>query len=105
MAFKERIRVLVKEPGRRPRQLEIPNTMEAFQWLVSGFFETIPFDDKSVLICNEEGKIKGLRENFRIWNDIIVGTVVLAGAEGEDFTDVPEASEETFRQILEEQKR
>jgi len=40
------------------------------------------------MICNEEGKIKGLKPNFKMGNDIVVGSVLFVGRGGEDFREL-----------------
>ena len=48
-----------------------------------------------LIICNEEGKIKGLEPNFRYVRygitspDVIRGTAIICGFDGEEFVDVP----------------
>ena len=54
---------------------------------------TIGKDPKVVMICNEEGKLPDLPKSFRIGGpiffDTIRGTVIICGADGDDFADVP----------------
>lgn len=100
--MKEEIRVIIKEPGEPARVETIPNTLEKLQELVGGYIQTIPFDRESWLICDEEGKLKGYPANFPLWNDVIVGTAVIVGVDGEDLTDVPEKTIRTLNAICEE---
>lgn len=102
--MKETIRVIVKDPGRRAQLREIPNTLEELQRIVGGFIETIRFDEQSVLIVNEEGKLRGLPLNFIVWNDSIVGPAIVAGVSGEDFTDVSNQTIRIFNAIMEDQR-
>lgn len=63
---------------------------------------TILSSPKVVMICNEEGKLRGLERNFRLgryFPDIIFGTVIICGVEGEDLADIP-ISFETWKQLL-----
>lgn len=99
--MKKEIRVIVKDPGRRAEVRTIPNTLEELQRIVGGFIECIPFDDDSRLIVNEEGKILGLEPNFPIWNDVLCGAVIVAGVDGEDFTDVSDQTIQLFNAIAE----
>jgi hypothetical protein len=48
----------------------------------------VPFGDITI-ICNEDGKLKGLPKNFHILLSTFVGTVVVVGSGEEDFTDIP----------------
>lgn len=85
------IRVIVKKPADISGKVcIIPNALEEFQKLVGGHIECVTMDGY-VLICNEEGRIKSMLPNifpdgFRA---PIVGPVVVAGIDGEEFCDCP----------------
>ena len=54
---KEKIRVLLIEPHKYPKEIEIDYTLEEMQKLVGGPIEHLmPFDDEVALVCNEYGK-------------------------------------------------
>lgn len=76
-----KIKVMIKEPYKAPYDAEIENTLEEFQRIVGGNIETVPCPGAPgvELICNEEGKIKGLAPNLSIAPDVIVGTVIVVG--------------------------
>lgn len=76
------MRVIVKEVGKSPQVKEIVNTLEAFKTLVNGYIEAVHIDNEIILICNEEGKLQGFPPNFRIGNDVIVGTAVFVSHNG-----------------------
>ncbi len=77
----ESINVLIIEPLRQPFICNIDNKLTAFQQKVGGYIEVIsPFNDDACLICNEEGKIKGLPLNRKVGSDIIAGTFIIAGS-------------------------
>ena len=84
------IKAVVKKPGEACRVKQICNTLKALQKLVGGHIEAVPWVDDMVIICNEEGKLKNLPFNIRLRDDIIVGTLVIVGTDGEEFTDVPD---------------
>lgn len=94
------IKVLVKEPGKTAEVREVTNDLKTFQELVGGYIETVRFDEHSELLCNEEGKLQGLPVNFPLWNDVIVGTAVIVGTDGEDFTDVRLETIAVFGKVL-----
>lgn len=79
---------IIKEPGWAPEIVEIPDELENYQRIVDGYIECVRWDDEHVLIVNEEGKLRGLDKNFRYGGDIIVGTAIWIGVDGEDFTDI-----------------
>lgn len=96
----EYIRALVKEPGKDAEVRQVKNELKAFQELVGGFIEPLKFEHQSVLLCNEEGKLMGLPFNFPLWNDIIVGTAVIVGTDGDSFTDVSDQTIAVFGKVL-----
>lgn len=84
------MKVIVKYPSREPETREIPHELEAFQAIVGGYIECVPFPYKdALLICNEEGKLKGMEPNLIIGREVIVGPVVICGQDGDEFADVP----------------
>lgn len=101
----EKIKVIIKRPDEKVGHVEqIENTLEAFQEIVEGYMEVHAMGYKgSIMVCNEEGKLKPLQKNFTILEygffgrcvkDTVMGTVVICGTDGEDFTDVPILREE-----------
>ena len=84
----ELLRVLLVEPGKRPRTLELPHTLEAMQQAVGGLIQAIyPFEEPVALVCHDEGKLLGLPLNrvLRLPGtgeiyDIIAGPFFLCGA-------------------------
>ena len=98
-----RIRVLRAEPGGPVRELQIENRLEAFQKSVRGNIECVGLKDGAVLICDDEGKLKGLRPNRRFGGDLIVGTFLIAGVDAEgDFYSLTEAQAERWKKELAE---
>lgn len=83
------MRVIVKEPGKSAVDELVPNTLEALQKLVGGYIETVTIADDAVVICNEEGRLRGLPENCEVCGVSFCGTIVIAGIKGEEFADVP----------------
>lgn len=67
-AHENRISVLLVEPDRYPRTIEIDDTLEAMQAVVGGDIEEyMPFEDEVAIVCNEEGKLIGLPPNRAIY--------------------------------------
>ena len=89
--MKERqIMVVIKEPGKGARVEPLfDNSLESFQNAVGGFIECVDLSPDTVLICNEEGKLMDLPYNFTLggW-DSIVGTVVVCGVRGDEFSSL-----------------
>lgn len=88
--MKERIHVIVKEPGRKPELREIDNTLEELQGYVGGYIETVTFASDLVIICNEDGRLRQMTYNCRIANIDFVGPILLCGIDGENFDDAPD---------------
>lgn len=59
------IKVVLLEPEKTARQAELPSDLKSLQHLVGGYLEAVyPFEDEdAVLLCNEEGKLKGFPLN------------------------------------------
>lgn len=93
MSYK--MRVLIKRPDEKYGHVcNISNRLENLQKTVGGYIEAIQIaesaDEKPILlVCNEEGKIKGLEHNMYIGDEEIVGTFFLCSTEGEEFADLP----------------
>ena len=103
-----KISVLLVEPNKYPKMIEIGDTLEAMQAVVGGDIEEyMPFEDEVAIICNEEGKVNGLtpnravyEENSREMQDIICGKffVVYAPFEVEKFQSLPPDLAEKYRE-------
>lgn len=84
-----KIGVIIKEPGRVPRHVNISNTLENLQKTVGGYIETVTLCSDLVVICDEEGRIKGKPHCCNICGVDFCGTVILAGVDGDEFADIP----------------
>lgn len=63
-----KISVLLVEPDRYPRMIEIDDTLEAMQAVVGGDIEEyMPFEDEVAIVCHEEGKLIGLPPNRAVY--------------------------------------
>ena len=103
-----KISVLLVEPNKYPKMIEIDDTLEAMQEVVGGDIEEyMPFEDEVAIICNEEGKVNGLtpnraiyEENSREMQDIICGKFFIAYApfEAEKFQSLPPDLAEKYRE-------
>ena len=75
------IKGLLVRPYELPEEIELDNTLEAKQHLVGGYIECVyPENDNSVVfVCNEEGKINGMKHNRDIGYDVIYGPFIILG--------------------------
>ena len=89
-----KIKVIVKRPDETYGHVtRISNTLENLQKTVEGYIETVPLTTKDVIICNEEGKLKNLPRNIRMYGDTVysetlVGNIIVAGVSGDEFSDI-----------------
>ena len=86
---KKEIRVIYKRVGFDPVEVTVKNELEAFQALVGGYIETVPFANGAIMLVDEEGKLDGRPVNFPFKGDLICGSVVWVGTKGDSFTDCP----------------
>lgn len=89
-----KVRCIIKRPDEQYGHVtNISTSLKNLQKIVGGPIETVACGGSSVIICNEEGKIRGLEPNFRIGSgwlaDVIVGEAIVIGTDGEDFCDLP----------------
>lgn len=84
-----KISVLIKDPGKKPRHVHIENSLKNLQNTVGGYIEIVTLATDCCVICNEEGRLIGLPHNCAICGVDFVGTVVIAGVAGGEFSDLP----------------
>jgi hypothetical protein len=91
----EKIKVLMVEPEKAPREAEIENSLESLQSIVGGYIEaTYPFSDPVAIICNEEGKLQGmplnrsLRDENGSMYDVVAGAFIVCGLGDENFSSL-----------------
>lgn len=84
--------VVYVEPGKMARITEMGTELKDLQNAVHGHLEACyPFEDPVCLVCNDEGKINGMRLNRAIYDengktmDIIAGPFFVCGLGEEDF--------------------
>ena len=88
----EKIKVIIKEPGKAPEIKTITNDLGTLQSIVGGYIEAVTLASGLVIICNEEGKLWNLPYNFDFGGQSFVGTVVIAGIDDDNFASFPEQS-------------
>lgn len=100
MNEENRINVLLVQPMKEPEMISIDDSLESMQKIVGGNIEEyMPFEDDVALICNEEGKMRGMQLNRAIFSeesgslqDVIAGDFFIAYApiESENFLSLPD---------------
>ena len=85
-----KIKAIVKRPDEEYGHMTwISNTLENLQKTVEGYIETVTIASNCVIICNEEGRLKGLPHNCTICGVDFVGTIIICGIDGDEFDDFP----------------
>lgn len=94
------MKILLIEPEKAPRTMEIDGSLKSMQALVGGTIQAIyPFAEEIALVCNDDGKLLGLPLNRALREDatgavyeIIAGTFFLCGApaDAENFVSLTE---------------
>ncbi len=98
------MKVIRKQPGKKPELIDIPNTLEALQNEVGGFIETYTLACGACVVCNEEGRLLGLPYCATVADVEFVGTILVVGVDGEDFCGMSKpdiAARLLFRESLE----
>ena len=100
----ETIKVIMLQPGKLAKAVEIDASLEGMQRAVGGgLIEAVyPFDEEVCLVCNEEGKINGMRPNRALYDedheliDIICGPAFICDCSGENFGSLSDAQLEKY---------
>jgi hypothetical protein len=85
------MKVVYKEPGKAAEVRDIENDLPVLQGLVGGYIEALNVVPPLLLICNEEGKLRGLQPNLDLRGryDVIVGPVLFTKSNSEgDFVSL-----------------
>lgn len=85
----KKIKVIIKRPGEKPHSTWISNSLKNLQLTVDGYIETVTVTPDMVIICNEEGRIKGLPYNCTVGRINFVGTIIVAGIKDDEFANIP----------------
>jgi hypothetical protein len=85
------IRGIVKHPGKAAAVTEtIENSLDGLQRIVEGYIETVTMDD-CVVICNEEGRLLGMKHNCVFRGVDFVGPVIVVGRKYDEFVSLGES--------------
>lgn len=92
-AMSKMIRLLLVEPHKHPRLVEVEHTLENLQGLVGGCIAvTYPWEDRVGVICDDDALSKEGYELNRALEDydIIPGPFFICGLSREDFDSIPD---------------
>ena len=102
----DKIKGLLVEPNKLPQEVEFEKKLENLQKYVKGYIEQtyLSDDDSVVIVCNEEGKVKGMKLNRYIGHDIIAGPFLILGDDYEngEFTSLTDVQIEKYKKRFDE---
>ena len=98
------ITVVACYPGKQAVVTRIQNTLEAKQAFVGGGLiqAVYPYDDPVAIVCNEEGKLKGMEPCRALFDeegniyDIIVGPFLICGLDDEGFVSLTPQQQKAY---------
>ena len=103
------MKVVMLEPGKLARTVELGEDLEAMQNAVGGTIQAIyPFEDEVALVCNDDGKCFGLPANRALYMDgemvdIICGSAFIC-ATPSDSDSFQSLSDEQIKRYMEQFK-
>ena len=96
----EEIRVLYKPVDGLWRFRTIKNTLKDLQEAVGGYIETLAITSGLTIICNEEGRLRGLPYNCTLCGEDFVGNILIARVDGENFAGLTEWQIRVLRDLF-----
>ena len=92
----QKIKAIVKRADEEVGHMTwISDSLQNLQRIVGGYIETVTLPGGVVIICDEEGRIKGKPFNCVIYPHSIAarvdfcGDIIAVGADADEFADVP----------------
>ena len=84
-----KIKVIIKRPDEQYGHVcSISTSLENLQRTVGGYVEEIKVGN-FIILCNEEGKLLNLEPNMKLGDTFLVGTIIVIGGDGDDYSAVP----------------
>lgn len=103
----DKMTVLLVEPERHPKVIEMDKGLSALQQAVGGYIECVyPFSDSVSLVLNEEGKLNGLPLNRALRDedghmyDIVAGSFLVVGVNEDSFCSLTPARQEKYEKLF-----
>ena len=104
----KKINVLIKDPGKKPRHVNISDSLGNLQKTVDGFIETVTIAKDLVIIFKEEGLIRNLPYNCTIYGVALYGTIIICGVDGDGSANLPcswDDIKQMFPELFETQEK
>lgn len=67
------MKILAVRTGELPEVIDIEHSLDAESEFVGGYIQTISLSSTAILVCNDDGKVIGLKPNRVIPGDFIAG--------------------------------
>ena len=103
----QHIKVLKVAPLEKPEVCYVKNELRALQEAVSigadyvGLIEILDLDERTCILCNEEGKLINLMPNRRLGDDIICGVFYVTGQNDEgDLASLTDEQIEHYSEVF-----
>ncbi len=100
------MRVLFKEPSKEAISMDIEDDYKVIQKYVGNPFQAIyPFEGQFAILCDDEGRLKGLDSNIALVMhgkvyDIIAGPLMIVGLDKEDFISLSNKEFKLFQEAI-----
>lgn len=88
----KRIKVLIIEPGKEPRQEHVHETPEEIQKIIGGYIEEAALASGLVVLSDSDSWHLKKEPNCLICGMGFSGTVILCGKRGGKYSDLPDAA-------------
>ncbi len=82
------MKAICKEPGGGPQLIDIRDDNHIRE-VLGGWMEAVRLMPDLAILCDEDGRLKGKQPNCKIAGIDFVGTILIVGVNGEEFSDLP----------------
>ena len=90
------LKIVYVEPGKAPFVSEVGSDLKSIQKAVDGLFQPLYMEDGTILVCNDEAKLRDMPGNRRLGESIIAGPFFMVADGGEDFRSLTDAETEKY---------
>lgn len=91
------MKAVYKEPGEAARIVEIENSLQE----LGGYMETVTLFSDAAILCDEEGRLKGLPYNCTVLGVSFVGPILAVGVDGCEMCGLSDEAASFLQRVLE----
>ncbi len=84
------MKAILKKPGEAPEIISVDNELKALQKVIGGWLESFTFAADACILCDEEGRLKDLPFNVKLFGNPFFGNILLVGVNDDEFCDFPD---------------